>query len=856
MNRSKCAGRLSAALLAVMCAAGVSAAEAKRTFRAERNVRGDENVSRVQPIDSAAWIWADMPPIWQNQCIGRVAGIPRDIVMPRFFRFSKTFAALGVPLRIDVSADERFILLLDGKEFARGPHRGMPERWFYHSYEIDVEPGEHVLEAIVWQMGAHAPLAQLSWRGGFVLKAEGAYDSVLTTGKAEWKVAELSNTEMTGKGESRAWGVGSECKVKGTDLLSEKTSAAAYAPAVVVKPPVRNDPCGLREGGWILFPTAIPDLMHEKRSPGRFVAVRSDAFETNAFEAADASHAMVAGFNGLLSSGKTLTVPPDTSLRAVWDLGDYYCAYPKMKVSGGAESEIRWKWTESLLDSRGRKGDRARFAGKSIGEPFGDVFLPDGRKDAAFSSPWWRCGRWCQIEIKTGSEPLRLESLWLLETRYPFEPEASFECDDPSISGVRRICLRAMQMCMHDMTFDCPYYEQHMYPGDSRVQYLISGAINGDSRLVRQCINLFAEAQRPNGMIPMNFPSRMTQESCTYTMCWVDMFRDYLMWRSEKQWVRSRLPDMRRALDGISAYETETGLVASMPGWNFSDYTIPWRNGLPPYGKKDSLSAIENLQYLYALRSAADVEKIMGEAHFARHYSEKADALASKIRETFWSDDRGMLADTTDFTSYSELVQSFAILSDVLDTVQLSQVLKGLEEAKDLTPATPYSSHYLFEAYFAAGRSDLFFRRLDLWRRYVSLNMSTLQESPERKERDPRSDCHAWGAHPLYHLQANVAGVQPAKPCFETVRIRPQPGPLKWLKASAPTPKGMVELNLRFFGEKVAGAVVLPQGMTGTFEWCGMSVLLKEGKTDVTLNPEDTTGSGRDLLASDAVKQM
>jgi hypothetical protein len=66
----------------------------------------------------------------------------------------------------------------------------------------------------------------------------------------------------------------------------------------------------------------------------------------------------------------------------------------------------------------------------------------------------------------------------------------------------------------------------------------------------------------------------------------------------------------------------------------------------------------------------------------------------------------------------------------------------------------------------------------------------------------------------------------------------------------------MVELNLKFFGEKVAGAVVLPQGTTGTFEWCGMSVLLKEGKTEVTLNPEDTTGSGRDLLASDAVKQM
>jgi hypothetical protein len=307
------------------------------------------------------------------------------------------------------------------------------------------------------------------------------------------------------------------------------------------------------------------------------------------------------------------------------------------------------------------------------------------------------------------------------------------------------------------------------------------------------------------------------------------MFRDYLMWRSEKQWVRSRLPDMRRALDGISAYETETGLVASMPGWNFSDYTIPWRNGLPPYGKKDLLSAIENLQYLYALRSAADVEKIMGEAHFARHYSEKADALASKIRETFWSDDRGMLADTTDFTSYSELVQSFAILSDVLDTVQLSQVLKGLEEAKDLTPATPYSSHYLFEAYFAAGRPDLFFRRLDLWRRYVSLNMSTLQESPERKERDPRSDCHAWGAHPLYHLQTGIAGIRPAANGFSAVRVEPQSGGLKHVSATSPTPKGNVSVDFHFKNEGVHGTVTLPPGLPGEFVWKGKVRTLAAG---------------------------
>ena len=41
----------------------------------------------------------------------------------------------------------------------------------------------HVLEAVVLRLGAVAPITQMSYRGGFALKASGAYDAKLTTGK-------------------------------------------------------------------------------------------------------------------------------------------------------------------------------------------------------------------------------------------------------------------------------------------------------------------------------------------------------------------------------------------------------------------------------------------------------------------------------------------------------------------------------------------------------------------------------------------------------------------------------------------------------------------------------------------------
>ena len=837
-----------AMLLALMAQVVVAFGGVRQVFRQERFLRGDENVRAVQPIDSAAWIWEKAAPRWAEACMGSGARKRRDVFAPRFLRFRKTFSSTGVPLRIDVSADERFILLLDGAEIARGPHRGMPERWFYHSYEIGLEAGEHALEAIVWQMGAHAPLAQLSWRGGFILKAEGRYDEQLTTGKAAWQVGALTNTTMTGQGESRAWGVGSECTVAGTALLDERPMA--YRPAVVVRGPIGGGVCGLRQSGWMLFPSALPDQMHERRTPGRFKAVRADS--ATPFAAADSAHLQVKALNALLREGLPVTLPPHTTLRAVWDLENYYCAYPEMTVSGGKGAKIRWRWAESLLDGKGRKGDRAAFDGKRIGKAFGDVFRPDGRTDGRFTTPWWRCGRWCQLDVSTEDEPLTVNALAVVETRYPTEPQAFFVCDDPAIPDVRRICTRALQMCSHEMFFDCPYYEQQMYPGDTRVQMRTTATLHADSRLVRQAMTLLGEAQRPNGLVPMNYPSRMMQESVTYTLCWVAMFRDFMMWRDDEAWLRARAPGMRRALDGVAAFVTPEGLLGALPGWSFIDYTVPWPHGLPPRGQKDGFSAPENLQYLYALRCAAEVERALGERHLADRWSEQAETLAARIRERFWCAARGMLADTSDRDAFSEQTQSLAILAEALEPGQRAAAMRGLEHPDGLTSATVYFSHDLFEAYFACGRGDLFFRRLDLWRRYVALNMSTLQEMPETPARDPRSDCHAWGAHPLYHLQANVAGVRPGSPFFRSVRVAPQPGPLGFIRAGTPTPHGLVEEELRFADGEVRGTVTLPEGMDGMFMWKGRSIPLRPGTNAIPGRDGGTLACGG--CATDAQK--
>ena len=807
-------------VITVLLAASALAAQAfdvKQVFRKERFSRDNVNLCVLQPADKADWIWIDD---------AGPSGGAMDAV-----RFSRKFAAQGSPLEIDVSADERFVLFLDGREIARGPHKGTVNHWYCQTYSITgLDGGEHSLEAIAYRMGERRPTGVLTaGKGGFLLKASGAYDRLLTTGTAKWQARRVTGTEMSNYGDSQTFGGSGESIVKGTGFLDPAAATGSPCGTKIVRARIFDRYSGgVSRPDWALFPTERPDQTAIPRFPGAFKAgqplYRAD---TNIYyQAADASFPLVADMNSLLRESKPVTIPAGMSARLVWDLGDYYCAYPLLETSGGKGAEIRWGWAESLYDRQHQRADRNAFDQKRCAHALRDTFRPDGREDAHFTAPWWRCGRWCEFEVKTADAPLVLKKLSFAEVRYPLAARASFECDDPSIAEIWRLCQRGLENCMHETYMDCPYFEQQMYPGDTRVVMLIVDALSGDSRLTRFGAGLFDYARRDNGMVPMNFPCRVIQDSTTYSMCWVMMLGDYARWQGGDGWLKARLPGMRHTLHLILNYLNDEGLLEKLPGWSFQDWVLGWNwHGTAPDGMY-GLSSVNNLLCVYALDSAARAEDAAGDPLMAAYWRTKKKALAEATLRKFWCEGRGLVADTVKQDCFSEHAQCLALLTDILPPGREKRVLKGLLDDEDLARTTVYFSHYLFDVFAKYGRSDLFLKRLDLWRDYVKTGLKTPLEAPGLRA---RSDCHAWGSHPIYHLLTGVAGIRPAADGFATVRIAPQPGGLKWLKAAMPTPKGMVSLDVRFDGEHVAGTATLPEGLPGTFVWKGVERQLKAG---------------------------
>ena len=778
-----------------------------RVFRPEIHGRGDANVRPQQPIDRASWVWYPGHDVWGGAVFSETRPSMEMLARQQqaFFRLRRDFECCAdAPLEFDVSADERFVLLLDGREIARGPNRGLRNRWHYQSYRVrNLSAGTHRLEAVVWQIGEHAPLAQVSVRGGFVLKAYGDYDAELSTGTAVWQIGRLTNTRMTGKGESGAFGVGSQCEVAGTSLLDEEPSG--WREAVVVRGPVKYF-AGLLTPGWMLFPSPLRDQLHEVKTPGR-----------------------ICRGPDVLSARTVL--PARTETVVLWDLENYYCAYPELHVSGGRGTRIAWDWAECLTGTDGKKGNRSVCEGLDMHQPFGDVFRCDGRANARFTTPWWRCGRWCRLSVKTADEPLAIESLSIVETRYPAQMKAVFECDDPLVGRIQPLCARSLEMCLHETFVDCPYYEQQMYPGDTRVQSLVAGLFDVEDRVVRNAMTLFDSDRRENGLVPMNCPTRGLQDALTFSTCEAMMYGDYVWQHANRAWLKARLPGLNHTLMGIATYENAEGLLVRTPGCRFIDWVPGWRlpggqGCVPPDGNTERPNAEINLQYLQAIRSAAIAEEAVGERGLADYWRTKEMRLSAAIRKAFWDSGRGLFASEVSHREFSEHAQCLALLADVVTGEEAARCFQSLTEAADLARCTVYYQHYLFETFFKFGRADLFFKNLAFWKDCCSWGLSTVLE---HSRLDSRSDCHGWGSHPLWHLHTGVAGVRSAAPWFEKVLVAPQPAHLREIRSSTPTPKGDVVLDLRFDGGRVAGTVMLPEGLDGVFRWKNNGMQLKPG---------------------------
>jgi hypothetical protein len=123
------------------------------------------------------------------------------------------------------------------------------------------------------------------------------------------------------------------------------------------------------------------------------------------------------------------------------------------------------------------------------------------------------------------------------------------------------------------------------------------------------------------------------------------------------------------------------------------------------------------------------------------------------------------------------------------------------------------------------GLTQEILNRMGLWFELKRHGLCTTPEMPE----PTRSDCHAWGAHPVFHYYASILGIRPAEMGFGSVRIEAQLSPLTWARGVLVHPRGLIRADFAVRDGQLVGEVELPAGISGTLVYQGKSRSLKPG---------------------------
>jgi alpha-L-rhamnosidase len=748
-----------------------------------------------------------------------------DVRAQGVYYFRKTFRLGAVPQRAVVrcSADNRFVLYVNGARVAEGPARSDLDHWRFESVDLApwLRPGENVLSAMVWNCGPLCPVFQQTDQTAFLIEAEGALSGVASD--VSWEAKREAGRDFIPVDPRDVPGYYASVPGERIDASrcdwNWQDSTQGWSRAVEVGRGQQGrypDPIGTGQGTginrWILEPDPLPPMERSPTDSGRIVRI----------EGVNAPHAW------------PVAIPAHATVRLLVDRGSMTTGFASLTTSGGREARISVTYAEALVDAKGEKGDRSAIEGRHI-QGLTDLYLVDGAKGRIWTTLAWRSWRFLEVAVTTGAEPLTVDGLMVEFTGFPFVTLGRFESDDPSLARIWEVGTRTARMNAHETYSDCPYWEQLQYVGDTRLQALISYVTFGDDRLAVQAIDAIDHSRSPEGITQSRYPAALPQYIPPFSLLWVGMIHDYWMYRPDPEGhLRDWVPHTRSVLDWFLARVKANGLLGRVPWWDFEDWTGDFKSGVPPEDA-DGDSALISLGLVQALRDAADLEDAFGDPARASDYRRRAAVTAAAVYRLCWDSRRGLLADTPSLRHFSEQTNARGVMLDVVSVAEQARVVRmlldhGRSEHVDppegeFSPASLYFLYYVTRAMDHAGLGDQYLATLDPWRNMLARGLSTFAET----EDPTRSDDHAWSAHPNVDLAGLVAGIRPGSPGFGTVRVEPHPGKLRRFDAVVPHPAGPIEVRYLQDGGRGTFEVTLPPALRGTFVWKGVPTALQPG---------------------------
>lgn len=773
--------------------------------------------------------------------------VRRDDGSNRWFLYRRQFV---LPLRpdraeLDITADGRYQLFVNGHKIGRGPSRSAPSYQRVDHYDLSSHliAGNNVIAVLVhvygvdtaWYQQSRDYLQSIFGDGGLYVSAEieNGGEQLTIESDASWRWLESQawrrDTTRSGWGQDFIEDVDARKMPSEWSAINFDDSDWLNACEMVLET-ATND----QARGWgplqpfpLLLPREIPQLTETPVAPQSVLAIysvkpRPDLpIDRRIFEEElEPEHeGIVQNPTALLTDDVCTTMirttaTHDTAILLKFEQLHSGHPYVELDAIGGEIIELAVAETVPG-EFLGEPEIPARLARRNSLD-CAHVFRYTARPGKQYFEKFeWTAVRYMQLVVRNAPHGLKIRHVGSLYTHYPVENLGAFQCSDEMLNRLWHIGRYSALQCTHDAWEDCPGREKRQWLGDGIVHFLVGAAAFGPSTraIDRQFLFHGMESQRPDGLLQMFAPGDHHYTGVIipdFNLHWICAVQHYFMHYGDIDSIAALFPAIQKVLTWFSAQTSKNGLIADLPHWHFIEWANLGRNG-------ESLTI--NAMFAGALGAAAKLAEALGYQRAANNYADQASRIAISLNNRHWDDARGVYVDSVEPISgkqYSRVSQqgnAAMIFWDIAPAVRWERIIDRITDTNrlkltaappvvpvgqpidlenDVVLANTFFSHFVFSALGKARRFDLALEQIQrVYEPMLATGTTTLWESF-----DPSASiCHAFSATPVYQLSAHSLGVTPLMPAFEEILVAPQPGYLSSASGVYPTVLGEVGVS-------------------------------------------------------------
>ncbi len=618
----------------------------------------------------------------------------------RFFRGG----ARRVGIRI--TADDYYILYVNGSEVCRGPAPAYFDCCNYNEADITeyLTPGENVLAVHVYYQG----LINRVWNSGDMrmgLAAEVYTDGeVLLVTDGEWKysvVREYSG-EITGYN---------------TMFLENIDFTAA-------------------EKGWTL-------------------ADFDDSAYKNAIIKADDDHRLRAQPEPTLEVYK---ISPERTVKT--GRGSYFIDFGRelagcfsMEICGEPGQSLTVMCGEETVDGEPLK---ARYDMRSCCK-YKETHTLSGGTDRIENFDY-KVFRY--VNVETDRDNINPDTFSAVVRHHRFAERLKIETGDERIRAIWNLCKNTLRYGVQEGFLDCPGREKGQYLGD----FLVSGAaylyITGDAGFYRKTLFDFAESARVSPGLMCVAPGSFMQEIADFSLLYPMMILNYYNYTGDRETVGQLYPTVGALLDYFRQYERSDGLIEGVwELWNMVDWPENLRDGYTAAKDKGSKTTpchnVINAYYIGALSTENKLLKILG-----RDEKNDIDRYRRAYVGAFYNDADGLFYDTEDKVHCALHSNALAAFFE-LAPEQAREPIRRFIMQKGLCCGV-WFSYFVLKALARLGAYDDEYALLvndgeHSWINMLREGATTCFEAWGKEQKRNTSLCHPWACAPIIAIVEDLA---------------------------------------------------------------------------------------------------